>query len=447
MINYGLDSLLTSPDNNDDGNDFDSPASLRDHAPDMEWDTASESVLAEDNDREFDRPSVLINKQSTGFSMLNEEEPLISTSEQPLSSINTISDKWQQSVESVLANFVANAGGLEPSNSANSSSLSAPLQETPRISILSYESDSSGTNTTSSPSPLPDEKVKRKSPFGRNSKSPSNNDNVSPSPSNNSPSEVSRKRFFKKRQSTDLVDNFVETFDDDDKPGGGRLRKLDTTSGVPIERDPVASLENSGSASENGFEIPDLEAYVSPPQSTLQSPLSFRRRRDAYAIVTHGSHKQPRPKHRDSPDRLSTTSFDQQEQLLNGSLFPKFDSGLDVITQATIGDKFGESNFSTVSFRSGTMAGCVRVTKKYMHFETGSNMIAATMALGFQTPQLLLSVLGGAKELSLPNGEDALLKQGLRNVIDATSAWVLTSGLNCGVSKLVGQAVADLRSS
>ncbi|CAF2850895.1 unnamed protein product [Rotaria sp. Silwood2] len=59
-----------------------------------------------------------------------------------------------------------------------------------------------------------------------------------------------------------------------------------------------------------------------------------------------------------------------------------------------------------------------------------------------QKPDLILSIYGGAKYFSMT---EKLEKEVIRDLIDAayaTNAWILTAGVNNGVSKLVGEGIS-----
>uniref|UniRef100_A0A3B3ZWL2 TRPM SLOG domain-containing protein n=1 Tax=Periophthalmus magnuspinnatus TaxID=409849 RepID=A0A3B3ZWL2_9GOBI len=59
------------------------------------------------------------------------------------------------------------------------------------------------------------------------------------------------------------------------------------------------------------------------------------------------------------------------------------------------------------------------------------------------TPNLLISVTGGAKNFYLRARLKNMFHRGLIKVAQTTGAWILTGGTNTGVMKHVGQAVRD----
>ncbi|CAF1019434.1 unnamed protein product [Rotaria sordida] len=64
---------------------------------------------------------------------------------------------------------------------------------------------------------------------------------------------------------------------------------------------------------------------------------------------------------------------------------------------------------------------------------------------GGQKPALILSIYGGAKYFTMT---ERLEKEFIRGVIDAATtanAWILTAGINNGVSKLVGEGISHYR--
>ena len=59
-------------------------------------------------------------------------------------------------------------------------------------------------------------------------------------------------------------------------------------------------------------------------------------------------------------------------------------------------------------------------------------------------PELIISVTGGAKKFSLESKLKSAFKEGLISVAKSTnSTLVTTGGTNCGVMKLVGEAIAE----
>ena len=60
-----------------------------------------------------------------------------------------------------------------------------------------------------------------------------------------------------------------------------------------------------------------------------------------------------------------------------------------------------------------------------------------------QRPYLALSIVGGAKNFKLDGRNKEKFKAGMIAAAKATNAWVITSGTNAGVMKLVGEAVNE----
>ncbi|XP_052269751.1 transient receptor potential cation channel subfamily M member 3-like isoform X2 [Dreissena polymorpha] len=60
-----------------------------------------------------------------------------------------------------------------------------------------------------------------------------------------------------------------------------------------------------------------------------------------------------------------------------------------------------------------------------------------------QAPNLVISVVGGAKNFKLDGRNRTTFANGLIKTVQATSAWLISSGFNMGVMKAVGQAVAQ----
>ncbi len=56
-------------------------------------------------------------------------------------------------------------------------------------------------------------------------------------------------------------------------------------------------------------------------------------------------------------------------------------------------------------------------------------------------PQLIFSVTGGAQQFTINEDVKNAFKHGLMKAAKATNAWIITGGTDCGVMKLVGDAV------
>uniref|UniRef100_A0A667WL81 Transient receptor potential cation channel, subfamily M, member 6 n=1 Tax=Myripristis murdjan TaxID=586833 RepID=A0A667WL81_9TELE len=58
-----------------------------------------------------------------------------------------------------------------------------------------------------------------------------------------------------------------------------------------------------------------------------------------------------------------------------------------------------------------------------------------------ERPKLLLTVQGGSENFTLPPKVSQAFSKGLITAALSTGAWILTDGINTGVSKYVGEAV------
>ncbi len=58
-------------------------------------------------------------------------------------------------------------------------------------------------------------------------------------------------------------------------------------------------------------------------------------------------------------------------------------------------------------------------------------------------PQLILGVTGGTRTFVMPNRMKKAFKRGLVKAAESTDSWVITNGFSSGVTKLVGEAVAE----
>mgnify|MGYP006144744053 CR=1 FL=1 len=80
--------------------------------------------------------------------------------------------------------------------------------------------------------------------------------------------------------------------------------------------------------------------------------------------------------------------------------------------------------------------------------ELAAEMVSAAhlpLVWGLELPSVLISVVDGGDEL--PKAITNTLRQGLHEVVVASSAWVTTSGLQTPVNAAVGQALGTLKDS
>ncbi|CAL8076443.1 unnamed protein product [Calicophoron daubneyi] len=62
-------------------------------------------------------------------------------------------------------------------------------------------------------------------------------------------------------------------------------------------------------------------------------------------------------------------------------------------------------------------------------------------------PSLCISVIGGAKNFSLEGRKRAVFNSGIIQALNTTDAWIVTSGLNLGITRLVGDALQEGQAS
>jgi hypothetical protein len=72
--------------------------------------------------------------------------------------------------------------------------------------------------------------------------------------------------------------------------------------------------------------------------------------------------------------------------------------------------------------------------KEYLYGPSGWNL---------PVPKLIISVVGSTMQLVLPARIKKAFKRGLVKAAMATDAWIITSGINSGVSRCVGEAVGE----
>jgi hypothetical protein len=58
-------------------------------------------------------------------------------------------------------------------------------------------------------------------------------------------------------------------------------------------------------------------------------------------------------------------------------------------------------------------------------------------------PDLMMSVIGGARRFNMPKRMKKAFKTGLIKAAEFTNSWILTSGFNSGVIKIVGDAINE----
>lgn len=110
-------------------------------------------------------------------------------------------------------------------------------------------------------------------------------------------------------------------------------------------------------------------------------------------------------------------------------------------------ESFGPSNFGTMEFDNFNSAWFIRVQSQLDGPDTPTKIISFIAdQLKYPLPRLLISVTGGAKDFELTSELEQVLKRGLRKAAEATNAWVITGGSDCGIMKYVGQAMADIDS-
>eukprot|EP00052_Salpingoeca_macrocollata_P022389 m.194400 g.194400 ORF g.194400 m.194400 type:complete len:1763 (-) comp21786_c0_seq1:135-5423(-) len=107
-------------------------------------------------------------------------------------------------------------------------------------------------------------------------------------------------------------------------------------------------------------------------------------------------------------------------------------------------NEFGDhSKFGVVKFNNRNKATFVRVSPS----TAPERLVGLIKRLHFQLPRVVISVTGGAADFDLTRELESTLKRGLRRASEATNAWVITGGTNCGIMKYVGQAMSEIDNS
>ncbi|WAR20827.1 TRPM3-like protein [Mya arenaria] len=110
--------------------------------------------------------------------------------------------------------------------------------------------------------------------------------------------------------------------------------------------------------------------------------------------------------------------------------------------QVSVTTSFGKMNFENVEHVGGKKpAKYVRITDEADVGQLLDMMKIHWRIMEPQVPNLVISVVGGAKNFKLDGRMRDVFSTGLIKAAKTTSAWLITSGFNMGVMKSVGQAV------
>ncbi|GCC31326.1 hypothetical protein chiPu_0009783 [Chiloscyllium punctatum] len=100
-------------------------------------------------------------------------------------------------------------------------------------------------------------------------------------------------------------------------------------------------------------------------------------------------------------------------------------------------DAFGDVEF----FRKGRRQG--KFVRLSSDTEPAIVYTLITQFWGIPPPNLVVSVVGGERSLKMKTWLKDILRRGLVKAAQSTGAWIMTSGLQVGIGKYVGQAVRD----
>ncbi|KAF6041119.1 TRPM2 [Bugula neritina] len=100
--------------------------------------------------------------------------------------------------------------------------------------------------------------------------------------------------------------------------------------------------------------------------------------------------------------------------------------------------------YGEIEFPNANIAKFVRVAADT---DMDDVMCLLTKYWGLQKPNLLISVTGGAKNITMSKKLKVAFKTGLLKTAQTTGAWILSGGNHDGVMKYVGEAVNMLQSS
>jgi hypothetical protein len=62
---------------------------------------------------------------------------------------------------------------------------------------------------------------------------------------------------------------------------------------------------------------------------------------------------------------------------------------------------------------------------------------------GFKKPELIISVTGATRSFQISNRYKKAFKRGLVKAAELVDCWILTNGFSSGISKIVGEAIAE----
>ena len=94
-----------------------------------------------------------------------------------------------------------------------------------------------------------------------------------------------------------------------------------------------------------------------------------------------------------------------------------------------IGDSINESKYAILSTKDDIQSAIVELQRGW----------------AIKRPEIILSIIGGTNNYGLSNQTKVGFKNSLVKIAQCTNAFIITDGINCGVSKLVGEVMANYR--
>jgi hypothetical protein len=62
---------------------------------------------------------------------------------------------------------------------------------------------------------------------------------------------------------------------------------------------------------------------------------------------------------------------------------------------------------------------------------------------GLKKPELIISITGATRSFQMSNRYKKAFKRGLVKAAELVDCWILTNGFSSGISKIVGEAIAE----
>lgn len=140
-------------------------------------------------------------------------------------------------------------------------------------------------------------------------------------------------------------------------------------------------------------------------------------------------------------DRTKSDRSSEDQNRIN-ELSDLYDAQAAVHACTMLNKTFGNNNWGRIRFSNFNNAWYVKVPN---NIDLSKDLVRfVNETLQYPLPRLVISVTGGAIDFNLPRNIEDDLKRGLRKAVEATDAWIVTGGTDCGIMKYVGQAISEI---